>query len=127
MSYKFQKWYYTILFTMFLACTPDYDFEIYPYDQVMPEELAIEKEVGLKLENRFATDVMLMNVKINTAGVFTIKVLDIQDRVVAKELVTGKSGDNLFKVYVNTLPSSSYRFELFCDDEKVGAEVINLL
>jgi len=110
-----------------VGCTKEYDFEIYPYNIEMPESLNIDKEVGIKLESNFASDVVLLNVKINTEGIFSVKVIDIKGQVIAKEIVSGKNGDNLFKVYVNTLPKSSYRLELFCDDNKVGAEVINLL
>lgn len=110
-----------------VSCAKEYDFEVHPYNIVMPANLEIDKEVGIKLESNFTRETALMNVKINTAGIFTLKVVDIKNNVIAKELVTGKSGDNLFKVYVNTLPRNSYRIELFCDDQKVGAVVINLL
>ena len=126
MSYRFQKIYYTVLFTLFLACTPDYDFEIEPYTFV-PEVLVIKEEVGIKLDSNFATSEMKMNVKLNSTGNYYIKVLDITGKVVAKELVNGRIGNNIFTVYTSTLPKSSYRLELFNDDKKVGATSINLL
>jgi len=126
MSYRFQKIYYTVLFTLFLACTPDYDFEIEPYTFV-PEALVIKEEVGIKLDSNFATSEMKMNVKLNSTGNYYIKVLDITGKVVAKELVNGRIGNNIFTVYTSTLPKSSYRLELFNDDKKVGATSINLL
>lgn len=107
------------------SCAKEYEFEYVGVE--VPENLLINKEVGIKLESRFIEDVALMNVKINAAGIFTIKVVDIKGEVISKEIVRGEIGDNLFKVYTNTLPISSYRLELFCDDEKVGAEVVNLL
>jgi len=126
MSYRFQKIYYTVLFTLFLACTPDYDFEIEPYTFV-PEVLVIKEEVGIKLDSNFATSEMKMNVKLNSTGNYYIKVLDITGKVVAKELVNGRIGNNIFTVYTSTLPKSSYRLELFNEDKKVGATSINLL
>jgi hypothetical protein len=126
MSYRFQKIYYTVLFTLFLACSPDYDFEIEPYTFV-PEALVIKEEVGIKLDSNFATSKMKMNVKLNSTGNYYIKVLDITGKVVAKELVNGRIGNNIFTVYTSTLPKSSYRLELFNDDKKVGATSINLL
>jgi hypothetical protein len=51
----------------------------------------------------------------------------MKNQIISKEIVKGVVGDNLFKVYINTLPLSSYRLELYCDDEKVGVEVINLI
>ena len=126
MSYKFQKIYYTVLFTLFLACTPDYTFEIEPYTFV-PEALVINEEVGIKLDSNFATTEIKMNVKLNSSGNYYIKVLDITGKVVAKELVSGKIGDNIFTVYTSTLPKSSYRLELFRENTKVGATTVNLL
>ena len=126
MSYRFQKIYYTVLFTLFLACSPDYDFEIEPYTFV-PEVLVIKEEVGIKLDSNFATTEVRMNVKLNSLGNYYIKVLNITGKVVAKELVNGRIGDNIFTVYTSTLPKSSYRLELFHEDDKVGATTINLL
>jgi len=37
-----------------------------------------------------------MNVKLNSSGSYYIKVLNISGKVVAKELVNGKIGDNIF-------------------------------
>jgi len=125
MSYRFQKIYYTVLFTLFLACTPDYDFMIEPYTFV-PEALVIKEDVGIKLDSNFATTEVKMNVKLNSAGNYYIKVIDISGKVVAKELVNGRIGDNIFTVYTSTLPKSSYRLELFYEDSKVGTSLINL-
>lgn len=111
---------------LLIGCAKDLELDEI-YLEEIPENLIIEKEVGIKLENRFANDVVRMNVKINADGIFTIKVIDMKNQVVSKEVVKGEVGDNLFKVYINTLPISSYRLELLCDDEKVGTEVINLL
>ena len=117
-----------ILFTVLLltGCAKDLELEQINLVEV-PEALVIDKEVGIKLENRFTSEEVRMNVKINAEGLFTIKVLDIENQVISKEVVRGEVGDNLFKVYTNTLPVSSYRLELFCDDIKVGTEVINLI
>ena len=126
MSYRFQKIYYTLLFSLFLACSPDYDFEIEPYTFV-PEALVIKEEVGIKLDSNFTTSEIRMNIKLNSSGNYYIKVLDITGKVVAKELVNGRIGDNIFTVYTSTLPKSSYRLELFHEAEKVGTTQINLL
>jgi hypothetical protein len=67
-----------------------------------------------------------MNVKLDTSGNYYIKIRDIQGKVVAKELVKGKVGDNLFTVYTSTLPKSSYKLELYLENEKVGFTTINL-
>ena len=49
MSYNFQKWYYTILFTLFLACAPDeYDFTV---SQWVADELKIDETTGLQFDD----------------------------------------------------------------------------
>ena len=125
MNWKFIKYYQTVLFTLFLACSTD---EIYEpiYMEEIPQELKIDALVGIKLESNFATDVINMNVKLDTEGEYFIKVLDISNRIVSKEKVSGKLGDNLFRVYTSTLPKSSYRLELYRDQTKVGTTNINL-
>jgi hypothetical protein len=111
---------------LLIGCAKDLEFDEL-YLEEIPENLVIEKEAGIKLESRFANSEVRMNVKINNAGVFAIKVVDMKNQIISKEIVKGVVGDNLFKVYINTLPLSSYRLELYCDDEKVGVEVINLI
>lgn len=125
MNWKFIKYYQIVLFTLFLACSTD---EIYEpiYMEEIPQELKIDALVGIKLESNFATDVINMNVKLDTEGEYFIKVLNISNRIVSKEKVSGKLGDNLFRVYTSTLPKSSYRLELYRDQTKVGATNINL-
>jgi hypothetical protein len=54
-----------------------------------------------------------MNIKFESAGTATIKIMDISNRVVSKEQVEVKSGDNILKVYTSALPSSAYRIGLY--------------
>jgi serine protease inhibitor ecotin len=54
-----------------------------------------------------------MNVKTEFGGNVTIKILDISNRIVSKENVTVKVGDNVLKVYTSTLPISAYRIGLY--------------
>ena len=88
MNWKFIKYYQTVLFTLFLACSTD---EIYEpiYMEEIPQELKIDALVGIKLESNFATDVINMNVKLDTEGEYFITVLDISNRIVSKEKVSG--------------------------------------
>ena len=80
------------------------------------EELKMEQKVGIKLQTAFVTSEVSMNVKTEKAGTFTVKILNIANRVVSKEAVDVKAGDNVLKVYTSALPSSAYRIALF--DEK---------
>ena len=77
------------------------------------KELQIQNAVGLKLESAFVTTEVAMNVKLETAQSVTIRIFDISNKVVSKETVNVKAGDNILKVYTSALPSSAYRIGLF--------------
>jgi hypothetical protein len=84
--------------------------------QPIPEvkqQLQIKEAVGIKLESAFVTTEVAMNVKMEVAQSVTIKIFDISNRVVSKETMTVKAGDNILKVYTSALPSSAYRIGLF--------------
>jgi hypothetical protein len=90
----------------------------YKDDMIQPiaevkEQLQIKDAVGIKLESTFVTTEVAMNVKIEVAQSVTIKIFDISNRVVSKETMTVKAGDNILKVYTSALPSSAYRIGLF--------------
>jgi hypothetical protein len=76
-------------------------------------ELQIKSAVGIKLESAFVTTEVSMNVKTEAAQVVTVKIFDIGNRVVSKETMNVKAGDNLLKVYTSALPSSAYRIGLY--------------
>jgi hypothetical protein len=100
------------LFTSILvSCNKD-DFYPTPINEVKPE-LQIKNNVGIKLETAFVTTEVSMNVKIDVDQTVTIKIFDISNRVVSKESMSVKSGDNILKVYTSALPSSAYRIGLF--------------
>jgi hypothetical protein len=80
------------------------------------QELKMADKVGIKLQTAFVTNEVAMNVKTETNGKFTVKIFNIANRVVSKEEVDVKSGDNVLKVYTSALPASAYRIALF--DEK---------
>lgn len=77
------------------------------------KELVIKNPVGIKLETPFVTTEVAMNVKVDTEQQVTIKIFDISNRVVSKETMNVKVGDNILKVYTTALPSSAYRIALF--------------
>jgi hypothetical protein len=77
------------------------------------EQLQIKEAVGIKLESAFVTTEVAMNVKMEVAQSVTIKIFDISNRVVSKETMDVKAGDNILKVYTSALPSSAYRIGLF--------------
>ncbi len=94
-----------------LGCSKDDMFE--PPISPVKEQLQIKESVGIKLESAFVTTEVAMNVKMEVAQSVTIKIFDISNRVVSKETMNVKAGDNILKVYTSALPSSAYRIGLF--------------
>lgn len=101
-----------------LVLTGCYKDEIFEPVAEVKKELQIQNAVGLKLESTFVTTEVAMNVKLETAQSVTIKIFDISNRVVSKETVSVKAGDNILKVYTSALPSSAYRIGLFDSNNK---------
>ena len=82
-------------------------------DVQVSEELKITQSTGIKLQTPFVTTEVAMNVKIDKPQTVTVKIFDISNRVVSKEQLDVKAGDNLLKVYTTALPSSAYRIALY--------------
>ena len=107
-----KKVFIVVLGSMILAgCTKEHDI-LTNVHQVAPE-LAIANSVGIKLQSSFVTSEVAMNVKSQIAGTATIKIMDIANKVVSKETVDLKVGDNVLKVYTSALPSSAYRIGFY--------------
>lgn len=82
-------------------------------DVQVAEELKIAESTGIKLQTAFVTNEVAMNVKIDKPQKVTVKIFDISNKVVSKEQLDVKTGDNLLKVYTTALPSSAYRIALY--------------
>lgn len=94
----------------------------------VPNPLEITNRVGIKLESPFVTSEVAMNVKLESSGNVTIKILDISNRVVSKETLYANSGDNILKVYTNALPPSAYRIGIYDkNDNLLGITDFNKL
>ena len=87
--------------------------DFYPTPQPVADDLKINTSMGIKLKTPFVTSEVSMNVKSETAGQVTIKIMDISNRVVSKETLNVSVGDNVLKVYTNALPSSGYRIGIY--------------
>jgi len=98
-----------VMTILFMGCTK---VEVPPTPQAA-SELKIANTVGIKLQSPFVTSEVAMNVKSDVSGTVTIKIFDISNRVVSKEQLEVKVGDNIVKVYTSALPSSAYRIGLF--------------
>ena len=104
---------------LFVGCTKT--TFITPQPPIASSELKINSTVGIKLQSPFVTSEVAMNVKSETAQTVTIKIFDISNRVVSKETMSVKAGDNIVKVYTSALPSSAYRMGLFDASNKMLA------
>ena len=102
-----------IVALMAIVLTGCYKDDIFEPVVEVKKELQIQNAVGLKLESAFVTTEVAMNVKLETAQSVTIKIFDISNKVVSKETMNVKAGDNVLKVYTSALPSSAYRIGLF--------------
>jgi uncharacterized protein YcfL len=97
-----------------ITLTGCYKDDIFPInEQEVTPELKIASSVGIKLQSAFVTSEVAMNVKSEVGGSVTIKIFDISNKVVSKENVTLKVGDNVLKVYTSALPSSAYRIGFY--------------
>ena len=103
---------------LFMGCTKT---EIVVPQPTAGSELKINSAVGIKLQSPFVINEVAMNVKSETAQTVTIKIFDIANRVVSKETMSVKAGDNIVKVYTAALPSSAYRIGLFDASNKMLA------
>jgi hypothetical protein len=91
-------------------------------------ELKMSANAGIKLQSTFVTSEVAMNVKLETAGNVTVKILDIANRVVSKETMYANSGDNILKVYTTALPASAYRIALYdANGKMIGITDFNKL
>lgn len=105
-----------LISVIFTGCYKDDVTPVNP--QTVTPELKIASSEGIKLQTAFVTTEVAMNVKSETAQKATIKIFDIANRVVSKETVDIKVGDNILKVYTSALPSSAYRIGLFDSNGK---------
>lgn len=96
-----------------LGCAQDEEFIVIDENQEVPEALFIEDLVGVKLASSIVSDRVAMNVKLPSDGVYRVKIRhSMTNELISQERLTGKEGDNILKVYVNTLEKSSYKLEL---------------
>jgi hypothetical protein len=91
------------------SCTKD---DFVPIGKV-DESLKINTAVGIKLQSAFVTSEVNMNLKSPAAGTYTVKILDISNKVVSKSTAELKVGDNVVTLYTSALPSSAYRIGLY--------------
>jgi len=110
-----------------LGCAKEIDYEIVDFTFV-PDELVIDKDAGLRLASNIVHGNVDINVKLPSAGTYRIRVLDITNRIVSQEKIEAPKGDNILKVYVNTLPDQSYTVELLTNEgDMLGRDVFAIV
>ena len=107
-----------IFLGMLIGCTQD---EIYTNEPIslVPETLQIVEPIGLKLENTFVSNQVLINVKLPQDGNYRLKVKDISGKLITQEMISAKQGDNVLTLYTTSLEKSSYTIELHTDDNQL--------
>ena len=94
------------------SCTNEDLITPTPIEEVK-KELKVVGNVGIKVETPFVKEEVSMNVKAETAGKYSVKILNIVNTPVSSEEVELKAGNNILKIYAKVLPSSAYRIGLF--------------
>lgn len=94
------------------SCTNE-DLLVPTSTEEVKKELKVVGNVGIKVETPFVKEEVSMNVKAETAGKYSVKILNIANRPVSSEEVELKAGNNILKIYAKVLPSSAYRIGLF--------------
>lgn len=109
-----------LVFPALLLVSCQKDDILNPIVNVSPE-LKISSLSGIKLASPFVTDEVNMNIKLESAGTISVKILDISNKIVSKETMSVKAGDNILKVYTKALPSSAYRVALYDENNQLIA------
>jgi hypothetical protein len=113
----------TAVFLILLSLSSCIKDEMFlPIEAEVPEKLKIVDLQGLKLESVIVSDEVKMNVKLLSAGSYRVKIKDIGNKLVSQERITVEAGNNILKVYVNSLDNDSYTIELL--DE--GGNIVGL-
>ena len=93
-------------------------------DDILPistisDNLKISESTGIRLDSPFVTESVEVNVKIQDPEYYTIRILDISNRVISKEDIFLKSGDNIIEVSTAVLPRSAYRISLSANNGQI--------
>lgn len=101
------------------GCINDEEFTS-PLPVEVPQNLSINRLVGIRLENNIVTERVTMNVKLPSDGIYRVKIKHgVTDKLISQEKLIGIEGDNILKIYVNVLDKSTYKLELTNELHKV--------
>lgn len=99
------------LLLLVVSCAEEIDYEPVPTD-IVPENLAIEQDSGIRLESYIVNQEVNINIKLPLDSKYRVKILDIESKIISQEKIDGRQGDNLLKIYVNSLPKSSFTIQV---------------
>lgn len=115
-----------MLLVLGTKCTSD-SYEFVEYNTYVPENLVITETQGIRLENYIVENQVNINVKLPLDGTYRIKIKDITGKLVSQEQINANQGDNILKIYVNSLPVSSYSVELVNEtNTKLGEAIFSI-
>jgi len=101
-----------LVLIVLVSCMKDDEFIIDPIVEV-PENLFIGELQGVKLASYIVNEEVDINIKLPKEDTYRVKIRHgVNDRIISEEIVNGKEGDNLLKVYVRALPDSAYKLEV---------------
>lgn len=113
-----------LILTLF-SCTHE---ELPIINEPIPSALVISEPVGLSVETQFVTENIGINVKVTVPGTYIIKLHHISGRVVVKDEVYAKAGDNIKTLYVGAIPKEPYTLSLYNKEDVLLAKtVVNIL
>lgn len=114
-----------LILLLFISCSETIYIEN-PIQEV-PESLFMPQPTGLKLESYIVKDKVRINTKLPSDGKYRIKILDFSNKIINQEIITGKEGDNILNIYVNSLPVSSYTVELYTNTNSfIGRQTFSM-
>ena len=81
-----------------------------------PELPNIPTHMTMKLQTPFVTESVEVNVQSTVEGDYSLRIVDISNKVLSRETIKLNQGDKSLTIYTRVLPSSAYRVGLY--DEK---------
>lgn len=114
---------------LIVGCSQDEDFIIVEENQEVPQALIIDDLQGIKLESLNISSEVAMNIKLPSSGTYRVKIKHgLNNELISQEKIQGKEGDNILKVYVNSLEKSSYKLEVTKENnELIGVTAFSKL
>lgn len=107
------------LFLLLAGCAKDVDIIIEDIPKEIPENLIITELQGVKLASYVVNEEVDINIKLPATANYRVKIRHgLNNRIISQEIIKGKAGDNLLKVYVRALPNTAYKLEVTTENHQ---------